>query len=119
MLDFDSRVARDLGLRPHADLMVDTSRDTGWLADETDDGHPAEFRLEWTDAVAHETGHQARHVENGPDVETSFEPRHLLGTFDELPEALAALYRRRERATGTPIELDLSEWAIRYRKAHQ
>ena len=110
-----TRVLDALIVPNHPDLTASLSRGDEWLENLTDDGRLAHWCLEWKDAVPIETGWAERHLNEGPDVEISYEDRYTFGTFENLPDALAKLYDRPERAEGLPIELDLNEWALNYR----
>lgn len=107
---------RELGVTDHPDLVAYLSRDADWLEHETSEGFPADWCLEWTDTVHVETGYAERNLDNGPDTIESHEPRYAFGTFDMLAEALQKVIDRPERTIDAPIELDISEWAVRYRR---
>lgn len=83
-------------------LVVTSSRDSKWMCLDTDTGHPAAYTIRWYETV------------DAGEGETSDEPRLIAGTFATLAADLDAIARHPRNRSGD-IELDVNEWALRYR----
>lgn len=92
-----------IAIPEHPDLMVSTSRDTNWLSELTSDGQAAEFTISWTETV-------------DIDGETSHETRSINGRFSMLRFIVESVTTDPARTPDSPVELDISEWALYYRR---
>ena len=94
---------RHLELPNHADLMVSTSRDFNWLNEFTPGGQAAEFVASWTESV-------------DIDGETSHELRTVNGRLATVEFVIESILDDPARTPDSPVELDISEWALHYRR---
>ncbi|SLG39667.1 Uncharacterised protein [Mycobacteroides abscessus subsp. abscessus] len=102
--DLAVTVAAALNLRNHRDLIIETTGTADWLYTDTPTGEPADYTLHWTRTVLDETG------------EISHEPHTIVGVFHDLPTHLARILDQPARTPNSPVTLNVSVWAIRYKR---
>ena len=83
--------------------MVSTSRDVNWLNELTSDSQAAHFVISWTESIT-------------IDGETSHETRSINGRFPALRFIVESVTTDPARTPDSPVELDISEWALHYRQ---